>query len=557
MAIQRAWLLVLASLPCACSQGFLAANPKIRIASIHEELRDAMADVLGRGHGISADRMARIRGALTPLFYSLPQNREGHLSTGVMRYVVQRYFREQHGWMMKGFEPHAPSGNASGWVDSAQILQHNVPDFVRSVLEEKLSHDGFALEDSIVMIATLERLILDEVVLGVRRAFYLNEFDSTMPLSPKEFTSVLSSYFINEMLQVSTSNITLHQTKKANIRKTYPHWDEAEQFLADVFWNDFYEHRQTLNPFSEKAIHFDDVVRISQRVAEEFGPFSNHECDVMKDALASMDMQETGRVKISDFYKHAKGGAWQFEEAFEYLRHSGAIDQSSEVLGAQVIIPNYIAGVNNCITSKHFYSICCLNECDSVYQHLEAEIPSAYASAAEIAAVVEGVVIPSRDGRNLSTMLRTRLEDIAAHHDGKVPLHGRLIAQWLHFVFPRDCPYPHMVGTTNPQSPGLFEKVHGAGSSDATEAEMEQFIKAESAGITPSPEAGLLMWDFQEVLLDTATPSDAEARGTSRSVLRIFALLGMLGSMVTLGLKESKRIFDAVRPEVKRVEHAV
>ena len=36
------------------------------------------------------------------------------------------------------------------------------------------------------------------------------------------------------------------------------------------------------------------------------------------------------------------------------------------------------------------------------------------------------------------------MEQVASHHGGKVPLHGRLFAQWLHHAFPRECPYPHV-----------------------------------------------------------------------------------------------------------------
>ncbi len=39
---------------------------------------------------------------------------------------------------------------------------------------------------------------------------------------------------------------------------------------------------------------------------------------------------------------------------------------------------------------------------------------------------------------------------------GRVPLHGRLFAQWMHHVFPRECPYPHVAGTVNPLRPEDF-----------------------------------------------------------------------------------------------------
>ena len=43
-----------------------------------------------------------------------------------------------------------------------------------------------------------------------------------------------------------------------------------------------------------------------------------------------------------------------------------------------------------------------------------------------------------------------RLEETAKQHGGKVPLHGRLFAQWMHHAYPRECPYPHVTGTTTP-----------------------------------------------------------------------------------------------------------
>merc|ERR1719356_266314 len=47
--------------------------------------------------------------------------------------------------------------------------------------------------------------------------------------------------------------------------------------------------------------------------------------------------------------------------------------------------------------------------------------------------------------RSISSVLAERLHLIAARHDGMVPLHSRLFAQWLHFAFPLDCPYPEMI----------------------------------------------------------------------------------------------------------------
>merc|ERR1719439_584419 len=128
---------------------------------------------------------------------------------------------------------------------------------------------------------------------------------------------------------------------------------------------------------------------MAERVSEEFGPWSNHECHEMKELLVERDTLGFGRVKLADFYRKTEDGAWQFTEQSEYLRQLGALDESSPSLGPQVLIPNYITGMSNCITSAPYYSICCLNECDQIYQNLEAVIPASKASPSKIINSVE------------------------------------------------------------------------------------------------------------------------------------------------------------------------
>merc|ERR1719160_2035961 len=127
----------------------------------------------------------------------------------------------------------------------------------------------------------------------------------------------------------------------------------------------------------------------------------------MKDLLAQKDVSGSGRVKLADFYRRSEDGAWQFSEPSEYLRHLGALDESSSSLGPQVLIPNYITGLSNCITSAPYYSICCLNECDQIYQNLEAHIPASTASPSEILKAVESM--PQSPG-NISASLLAKLD---------------------------------------------------------------------------------------------------------------------------------------------------
>merc|ERR1719476_1187982 len=63
--------------------------------------------------------------------------------------------------------------------------------------------------------------------------------------------------------------------------------------------------------------------------------------------------------------------------------------------------------------------------------------------------------------RSLPDSLTSRLQEIATHHGGRVPLHGRLFAQWMHHAYPRECPYPHLSGTTKPLGAVAFAQETG------------------------------------------------------------------------------------------------
>merc|ERR1719265_2514890 len=197
---------------------------------------------------------------------------------------------------------------------------------------------------------------------------------------------VLSSYLIVEMLEGKIDDIEEHKDDKENVKDIYPNWDEAYTFTQDVVHNDFFERTSRQNPFvNHEMFSFEDVTRIAQRVSNNFGPASNHECWMIRDKLSALDAHATGRVKLSDFYKNAQGadGQWEFGESVEYLRSLGALDESDSVRGPLVIIPNYVSGLSNCVTSAAYYSICCVNECDKIYQHLEQDISDSLATVSQ------------------------------------------------------------------------------------------------------------------------------------------------------------------------------
>jgi len=172
---------------------------------------------------------------------------------------------------------------------------------------------------------------------------------------------------------------------------------------------------------------------------------------------------------------------FRFSESQDYLRSIGGLDESDPSL-PQLLISNYLLGPANCYRSTAFHTFCCLNDCDAVLTEVERVVGGSFAKPDVLIPLVGNLTTSSMDEpQPLSTSLVERLSSVAAHHKGKVPLHGRLFAQWLHFAFPHECPYPHVTlkdGAGNALITSYFQ-----GTSDAaqwTDDEMLPLVEEDS-----------------------------------------------------------------------------
>merc|ERR1719414_846446 len=106
---------------------------------------------------------------------------------------------------------------------------------------------------------------------------------------------------------------------------------------------------------------------------------------------------------------------------------------------------------------------------------------------------------------HLDASLVSQLESIAAAHGGQVPIHGRLFAQWLHYVFPRDCAFPHKAGSVKAIAPMEFGKAFVA-----TVDEMQQHASTANVSENVSKEElqWMSQWSAEEELI-----SDSPAVG--------------------------------------------
>lgn len=270
-----------------------------------------------------------------------------------------------------------------------------------------------------------------------------------------------------------------------------------------------------------------DVDAVVRSVTMSFGSFWTTECQRVKTLLTDMDTSSTGRVALSDFYGAAMNGEWRFSESKEYLRQLGALDESSMLSGPKIIITNYMQAASNCIVSAPHYRVCCANECESILSEVELVIGGPLGSPEAILRVLS----EQSTGENLvklSSSLKKQLGDIArASPGGLVPLHGRLFAQWLHYAFPHECPFPHKSGETVALSPLEFGDQHLA-----SEFEMEKVATSTPAPDVPDQleEDGEWMsqWSHEEELLSESTHLHApwESRISSKLLMMLIAVGG-------------------------------
>lgn len=387
-------------------------------------------------------RLAAIESATWQTFQALPKNNLGRLAPPAVRYIVHNFFAKEHGWLISGLEPHGHRPNASE-VHAASVLQDRAPALVEALLEDRRSDSGLVLGDIVAMIAVLERLIFDESLTLLEAAYTLNGKSVYEDLDEDALHEVLQSYLLvfAQGRKADLSNVARHQAYKEAQRYNRP---EIREYEHDAVLNFAYGNRHVTNPFVPRRYTLQEAAEIVGDLAERYGKWQNADCSAMKEHLMELDPTGFGRVPISAFYAEDPQSAYHFSESVDYLRKTGALDESG--LGSpKVLAANYMLGPSNCIGVSDYYSVCCLNECDSLLNELERQVQASAVAPERLLVLASQLSSASVDApRKLPSLLVEKMHAIASRHGGEVPLHGRLFAQWLHYAFPFECPYPSL-----------------------------------------------------------------------------------------------------------------
>jgi len=499
----------------AASEGSMSA------AQLRATVLEEVTNALGNSSRVTEQRLASIEDVLRPTFAAMPKNEHGNLDDASARYVLHRLFVQRHAMYIKGLEA---GGQAfASHVQMTEVLEDHIPGFVLSLFEERLKEKGLGMKDMAVLAATLEHLIHDEALGRLDVVYQAHNKSKDLRVEEFDIQELIDTYmalFLAGRHSISSAEVAAHLS---TVDSAYPGWHDTQKFTQQV--------RTTV--VASKAgdadfangLSFNAVTQIVEEIGDRYGRWQDAECKDLKRMLVESEYEGSGRVLIQDFYGSALSGNWQFSESAGYLKELGAWDESDPSKPG-VLIANYVNSPSNCLASSSIYSVCCINECEALMGHLEHQIAEPEASPEQLSELISKmpsatVVAP----RTLSAELQERLREVAAHHGGKVPLHGRLFAQWLHHAYPRECPYPHINGTVNPMKPSEWTAATGQ-TSTLNGYQMREYLseKEEDAKADAAPLMRRERWVTEEQLV-----AKHKVEGT-RSWIRMAALIVAMGS---------------------------
>mmetsp|Transcript_70072 Transcript_70072/g.85976 ORF Transcript_70072/g.85976 Transcript_70072/m.85976 type:complete len:536 (-) Transcript_70072:32-1639(-) len=497
----------------AAAHNFLDSN-EVTENEVQQSLMDNLDQDVEKGA-----KWAELHQALLPTYNALPKNSQGLIDHQAVRYVLHRMFVQKYGWYMKGLEPSGDHWHEETNQPDLGKVKEWVPTYLQDLLEKRLHHKGLDLKGLVQLALSLEELVSHEAKNRLKTAYDIHNFQTNGELTRSEADDLIRTWYVQFLLAGNFSAASPEEVhaKKAIFTRRYSDWQDADNWLGNLEK----EHYQGLSAPPSFGANFDLV----QKIGERYFHFNDGECRALKATMQDMEGKKAGRVRLSTFYKKSLYSHWRFTEKADYLRRLGALDDS-DPQQPQVIMANYMMARPNCLEASGLYAICCRNECEDLMGQLETELKTSMAEPMRILQLVanmssDTVAAP----RSLSQALQTRLREVANLHGGKVPIHGRLFAQWMHHAFPNECPYPHIAEDQAVLVPDHWQN------GKATVSTIERAELAEvHTPVLLVEDAQNLSWSEEELVVVKEQPKLAS--GKVRLLMQFALLLGLLHTIL-------------------------
>mmetsp|Transcript_136029 Transcript_136029/g.236355 ORF Transcript_136029/g.236355 Transcript_136029/m.236355 type:complete len:565 (+) Transcript_136029:52-1746(+) len=480
---------------------------------------------------------------LRHMWQALPHTKQNRIGAKSLCYLMQRYFIRS-GLLIRDLQP-----GSTGVTDKPCRL---VSLYAESVLQGGHELKDFSLDDATTMVAAIEDLLLHSDT-ELLEAVY-GEMDVSLPDQVPHDTVklILENYMVHWLMGHDEEGIQLLLENRSLLEEIFPHWGQLAG-LAEGRVRSMAYSRAMVNVFAS-GYSFDEVQQIVGGITRSFGFFWQSECTRLKDLLLDLDTDKDGRVPLASFYNVGATSEWRLGESEAYLRELGVLDETSRWRGKQVIIPNYMQAASNCIVTTHHYLICCMSECEAIIDEIEASIGKPVAMPEQVLAVMQNVTVEASSLEGAGTRpkvapkLVAQLKWIATSNGGRILLHGRLFAQWLHYLFPQECPFPHIQGSTKAMTPSEFGETY-----IATEEEMRLHTEnstASNMSLLGNEENVLSLWSAEEEFVVDYAPHHFDAVWGLLPWSRHLAIFMLSTAILLLGIVGAGHHAESAGPKM-------
>eukprot|EP00928_Gymnodinium_smaydae_P051720 TRINITY_DN3532_c0_g2_i1.p1 TRINITY_DN3532_c0_g2~~TRINITY_DN3532_c0_g2_i1.p1 ORF type:complete len:574 (+),score=81.07 TRINITY_DN3532_c0_g2_i1:88-1809(+) len=404
-------------------------NPQKLQRALAAEINNSLAD---NRAGFAAGRTKQLEIDMAGLFAALPKNSYGGLGHAAANYAVHQWFVRRHQWYLRNDE-------TQDKLSPGEALRARVPQQLQGLLEQQRGEAGLGLRELAALVATIEHLIDGDLVERLKAAYTVAglPFDAETSDQDRVAEALLSlaSGFIS---LTDRSGFGLVGKAKSldrqMVEETYPNWKDIEVAVRNSLRNE---------AMIDGVITFAEAVDVARQVSRSFGDYLKTACMKTKAGFAAMPNGSSGRVSLAEMHRQVLQGNYQYGESTAYLKSHEMLDESN-ASDVRVFVPNVLYGASNCIGGTSFLEVCCPNECEVLLQDIENGIAAPTASASALASHINSNALASKleDGVVSSAFL-AELVAVAEKHGGKIPIHGRALAEWLNRVFPLECPMPH------------------------------------------------------------------------------------------------------------------
>eukprot|EP00927_Polykrikos_kofoidii_P008196 TRINITY_DN133_c0_g2_i1.p1 TRINITY_DN133_c0_g2~~TRINITY_DN133_c0_g2_i1.p1 ORF type:complete len:576 (-),score=64.53 TRINITY_DN133_c0_g2_i1:34-1761(-) len=430
----------------------------LQSSSTQLDLNDTLIDI-GRIYGATfvsgiEENLPEIARTFGPVVAASPKNEHGRLDDIPARYALRRVLMERHSWDMPSLGEDEVDEEEITVSSQSPSLGWSLPGPIRQAIQKRTSSRGAGISELSLFVAALEQTVFQGLPQRLEIAYRSKLSNPEEVVERETVESIIDLYMGAYICGEDLSRMTLTEQSKfhEDLSRIFSKWAEAKSFFREI--------QRFVTP-NAQDMSFSNVVEIVTRIEKQLPLWNAKQCTVLKDNLMSMELEGSGRLRLLDFYNGAlhKGMA-EFRETRTYLRSLGALDEA-DPLEPRVIISNYLDGPSNCVAETKDYSLCCVDECGSLYGHIERQVRKPEASPDELISIVKHLASPTMQRGRLSKAILARIHDIADHHDGTVPLHGPLFAEWMHFAYPRECTYPQMFGPAHSEPLKQWARRHG------------------------------------------------------------------------------------------------